>query len=168
MLRASSCLKRLSSRVITRLNSTTPVVTPPESPVKSVIQHRDDRRSGIIAADVISGAPEEMKERTVKIYKPTKTAMQSGHEQTRFWQMDFNILGESNRWENPLMGWASSADSVQAIALKFRSKEDAIQFAEKQGWGYTVEKTHEVWSRKKMYADNFKYSPKKLRLVMTK
>lgn len=76
--------------------------------------------------------------------------MQSGGAKTESWRIDFDILQGSGRWENPLMGWASScvyclwrvfgvtdfsyrADYMQGTRLSFRSKEDAIHFAEKQG-----------------------------------
>lgn len=32
------------------------------------------------------------------------------------------------------MGWASTADYMQAASLKFKTKEAAIHFCEKQGW----------------------------------
>jgi hypothetical protein len=43
------------------------------------------------------------------------------------------------RWTNPLMGWSSSADPVQALKIKFNSKEEAIRFAERQGYSYWIE-----------------------------
>ena len=52
--------------------------------------------------------------------------------------------------------------------MKFRTKEDAIRFAERQGLEYFVQEEHEVEFRKKTYADNFKYSPGKLRIIQTK
>ncbi|CAG8525113.1 15380_t:CDS:2 [Acaulospora morrowiae] len=122
----------------------------------------------VITADVISGAPEEIRFRTVRIYKPSKTAMQSGTHNTKQWRIDFDILEGGDRWENPLMGWASSADYVQALRMKFISKEDAIDFAEKQGWDYYVHEMKESKFRKKVYADNYKYSPGKLRIIKTK
>jgi len=66
------------------------------------------------------------------------------------------------------MGWASSADTQQALTMKFASKEDAIHFAERQGWNYYVQEPKETKFRKKVYADNYKYSPGKLRMVKTK
>jgi NADH dehydrogenase (ubiquinone) Fe-S protein 4 len=77
--------------------------------------------------------------------------MQSGGAKGMRWRLDWDILPGGGRWENPLMGWASSyaklpkhciafltsspprADYVQGTRLSFRSKEDAIHFAEKQG-----------------------------------
>jgi NADH dehydrogenase (ubiquinone) Fe-S protein 4 len=105
--------------------------------------------------------------------------MQSGLDQTQYWRIDFDNLGGGNRWENPLMGWASrqylvraltevSGDAVQALNLKFRTKDEAVYFAEKQGWGYAVSEPHQPKFRKKQYGDNFKYSAAELRFIKTK
>jgi NADH dehydrogenase (ubiquinone) Fe-S protein 4 len=50
---------------------------------------------------------EELRYRTARIYKPTRTAMQSGEHNTKHWRIDFDILEGGGRWENPLIGWAS-------------------------------------------------------------
>ncbi|CAG8543745.1 7218_t:CDS:2 [Ambispora gerdemannii] len=122
----------------------------------------------VIPADIISGAPEELRYRSVRIYRPSRTAMQSGTHNTKHWRIDFDILEGNGRWENPLMGWASSADAVQALQIKFATKEDAINFAERQGWDYFVQEPKESVFHVKAYADNYKYSPGKLRLIKTK
>ena len=44
--------------------------------------------------------------------------------------MDWDVLPKGHRWENPLMGWQSSADFVQGTRIFFESKDDAIAFAE--------------------------------------
>ncbi|KAI9294001.1 hypothetical protein K502DRAFT_317556 [Neoconidiobolus thromboides FSU 785] len=124
--------------------------------------------SEVVPADIVSGAPEELKTRTVRIFQPTRNVMQSGINATRKWLIDFDILEGSGRWENTLMGWASSADAVQALKIKFGTKEQAIMFAEKQGWNYTVQEPKQKSFRKKLYADNFTYSADKLRMYKTK
>lgn len=54
---------------------------------------------------VISGVPEEqLKTRKVRIFSPTQNAMQSGSFNTRLWNLEYDT---QDRWENPLMGWAS-------------------------------------------------------------
>lgn len=54
----------------------------------------------------VTGVPEEhIKTRLVRIFKPAKNPMQSGTFNTRKWKMEFETR---QRWENPLMGWASS------------------------------------------------------------
>ena len=35
---------------------------------------------------------------------------------------------------NPLMGWTSSADPMSNVRLSFDSKEEAIAFADRNGW----------------------------------
>lgn len=46
-------------------------------------------------------------ERMVRIFAPAKPATQSGRNNTRTWRIDFDILPDADRWENPLIGWAS-------------------------------------------------------------
>ncbi|ORY98983.1 ETC complex I subunit conserved region-domain-containing protein [Syncephalastrum racemosum] len=121
------------------------------------------------AVDVVSGAPEALTlERTVRIFSPAKPATQSGKNNTRYWRIEFDIMEDGNRWENPLIGWASSSDYQQSLAMKFWSKEAAIGFAEKQGWNYYVQEPKAVKFVKKAYADNYKYSAGPLRMIKTK
>ncbi|KAI0087846.1 Ndufs4, NADH dehydrogenase Fe-S protein 4 [Irpex rosettiformis] len=129
----------------------------PEAPVRDVV-----------TADLVSGAPRELRHRSVRIFQPTRSTTQSGTGKSNRWRIDWDILQGGGRWENPLMGWASSADYMQGTRLSFRTKEDAIHFAEKQGWDYfisTPEKTH---IPPKNYAENYVYKPNKLRIHRTK
>ncbi|KAI8911069.1 ETC complex I subunit conserved region-domain-containing protein [Gorgonomyces haynaldii] len=107
----------------------------------------------IVEADILNGVPEEITKRTVRIYKPAKTAMQSGVAETLYWKLDFDV---QQRWNNPLMGWSSSADTQQALRIKFSSKEDAVAFAERQGYDYWVEDPKPEKFVPKAYASNFK------------
>ncbi|KAI7855889.1 putative mitochondrial complex I subunit [Circinella umbellata] len=121
------------------------------------------------SVEAISGAPEALTlERSVRIFSPSKRATQSGKNDGRMWRIDFDILEDGNRWENPLMGWASSADYQQSLQIKFYSKESAIDFAERQGWSYYVQEPKKSKFVKKAYADNYKYSSGELRMIKTK
>jgi NADH dehydrogenase (ubiquinone) Fe-S protein 4 len=82
--------------------------------------------------------------------------------------MDWDPLPKGHRWENPLMGWQSSADFMQGYSLNFKSKEDAINFANKQGYEYFVQEPNERKFIPKAYANNFVHSPKKLKIIRTK
>jgi NADH dehydrogenase (ubiquinone) Fe-S protein 4 len=82
--------------------------------------------------------------------------------------MDWDILQKGHRWENPLMGWQSSGDSMQGTHLDFRTKEEAIQFAQKQGYEYFVQEPNERRIVPKAYANNFIYEPGKLKHIKTK
>ncbi|KAL0580620.1 ndufs4 NADH dehydrogenase Fe-S protein subunit [Marasmius crinis-equi] len=121
----------------------------------------------VMVADVVSGAPVELRHRSVRIYKPTRNTMQSGPGKSGRWRIDFDILQGGGRWENPLMGWASSADYMQGTRLSFRTKEDAMHFAEKQGWDYYVQPETIERIPPKNYSENYLYSPTKLRIQKT-
>ena len=91
----------------------------------------------------------------VRIYKPAKTAMQSGVAQTREWVLE----SEPTRKEvDPLMGWTASRDTMQQVQLHFATLDEAKAHAEKNGWQYTVE--YGVWPQalSLSYADNFAYN----------
>ncbi|PMD53267.1 uncharacterized protein K444DRAFT_541910 [Hyaloscypha bicolor E] len=122
----------------------------------------------VLPAAVLSGAPIELEARTVRIYRPAKTATQSGDWHGHHWRMDWDILSKGHRWENPLMGWQSSADFMQGTHLSFKSKEDAIKFAEKQGYEYFVQEPNRRKIIPKAYANNFLWSDKKLKHIRTK
>jgi NADH dehydrogenase (ubiquinone) Fe-S protein 4 len=102
------------------------------------------------------------------IYRPTKPATQSGEWHGHQWRMDWDVQGKGHRWENPLMGWQSSADFMQGTHINFKTKEDAIRFAEKQGYQYFVQQPNERRIISKAYANNFTHSSNKLKIIRTK
>ena len=87
-----------------------------------------------------------------KIYKPTKTAMQSGIAKSNIWILEY-IVGKTGI--NPLMGWESSKNTLSERKLKFSSKEDAIKYAKKNKIDYEVIDPKSRKVIKKSYADNF-------------
>lgn len=97
-----------------------------------------------------------MKGRTpveVRIYRPAKTAMQSGRAKVGSWVLEFSPAA-SNR-PDPLMGWAGSSDTNAQVKLNFDSADDAVAYAQKKGWTYTVQQPKERRIKPKAYADNF-------------
>ena len=70
-----------------------------------------------------------------KIYKPSKTAMQSGLKKFDKWVIEF-ITNDTSI--NPLMGWESSDDTYSEINLEFSSKELAIEYAKKNKIDYEL------------------------------
>ena len=91
----------------------------------------------------------------VRIYRPTKTAMQSGQAGTRRWVLEFEPAAA--RRVEPLMGWTSSADTKSQLRLRFDSKEEAVAYAEKRGLMYVIDEPAERQPVPKAYADNFRY-----------
>ena len=88
-----------------------------------------------------------------KIYKPTKTAMQSGTKKFDKWVIEF-ITDDPDT--NPLMGWESSTDTYSEIKLEFSSKDLAIEYAKKNKIDYEIIEPKNRKIIKKSYADNFK------------
>ena len=87
-----------------------------------------------------------------KIYKPTRTAMQSGARNTKNWLLEFDTL---NTGINPLMGWETSQDTMSEIKLEFSNKEQAINYAKKNNIDYYVLEPQRSEIIKKSYAENF-------------
>ena len=90
--------------------------------------------------------------RKAKIYKPTKTAMQSGTRNTKNWLLEFDTL---NTGINPLMGWETSKDTMSEVKLEFSTREQAINYAKKNDIDYYVIEPQKRKIIKKSYSDNF-------------
>ncbi len=89
-----------------------------------------------------------------RIYRPSKTAMQSGRMGTRHWRLEF--APDKPRTIDPLMGWTSSADTRTQVRLKFDSEEAAVAYCEKHNIPYEIEEARERHIHPKAYADNFR------------
>jgi hypothetical protein len=89
-----------------------------------------------------------------RIYKPAKTAMQSGHAASRNWCLEFEP--KSGPQQDPMMGWAGWGDTRQQVRLKFRSRDAAEAYAQKAGLEYRVQTQQTAKRRLKSYADNFR------------
>ena len=92
---------------------------------------------------------------TVRIYKPAKTAMQSGLGNTDAWVLEPDTAEAVTI--DPLMGWSGSGNTAKQVQLSFASKEDAIAYAEREGLAYTVSEPEATKRVRRSYADNFKY-----------
>jgi NADH dehydrogenase ubiquinone Fe-S protein 4 len=90
-----------------------------------------------------------------RIFRPAKTAMQSGRRQTRKWVLEYEPT--AGRRPDPLMGWTSAADTLNEVRIHFDTIEEARAFAEKQQLAYTVIEPHAVSEKPKSYADNFRH-----------
>jgi hypothetical protein len=90
-----------------------------------------------------------------RIYRPAKSAMQSGRGQTRKWLLEYEPA--SRRDPDPLMGWSSARDTLNEVRLNFDTLGEALAFAEKHGLEYTLIEPHARTAKVKSYADNFRY-----------
>ena len=90
-----------------------------------------------------------------RIYKPSKTAMQSGFANTKAWVLDYEP--ELPRQVEPLMGWTLSGDMQQQLRLRFGTKEEAVAYCERHGIAYQVSEATRLKRRAMSYADNFSF-----------
>jgi ETC complex I subunit conserved region len=93
---------------------------------------------------------------TARIYRPARTAMQSGEANAKEWMLDYEP--EQPRNIEPLMGWTSSGDMKQQVRLNFDSKEEAVAFCEREGIPYQVFESTPLVRQHMSYSDNFAYS----------
>jgi NADH dehydrogenase ubiquinone Fe-S protein 4 len=90
----------------------------------------------------------------VRIYRPAKSAMQSGRARTRQWVVEFEPGAATRR--DALMGWAGGGDTTDQLRLRFATMDDAIAFARRRGLDYELHRPHEHAVKPKSYAENFR------------
>ena len=93
-----------------------------------------------------------------RIYRPSKTAMQSGGANSKEWVLEFEP--EAARTIEPLMGWTSSTDMNGQIRLTFDSRDAAIAYAQAKGIPHQVTEPREARRITKSYSDNFAFRRK--------
>ena len=92
-----------------------------------------------------------------RIYKPSRSAMQSGRAKTQKWVLEYESASERN--PEPLMGWTQIGDTLAQVKLKFDSLEDAQRYATEKKLQYKVQIPSERKVKPRNYGDNFKYIP---------
>jgi len=90
------------------------------------------------------------------VYRPSKTATQSGLRNTREWVLEFDQT--ASRSVDPLMGWTSSADTTQQLRLFFDSRDEALAYARQRGVEVTVREPKPKRFRPRPYADNYSFT----------
>jgi hypothetical protein len=91
----------------------------------------------------------------VRIFQPSKTAMQSGRAKTQSWVAEFEPV--TPKAPEPLMGWTSAGDTLGQVRLEFDSQADAVAWCDKHGHDYAIQNPAARAIRPKAYADNFKF-----------
>ena len=90
-----------------------------------------------------------------RIYRPAKTAMQSGQAKTDQWLLEYEP--ESPRVVEPLMGYTSSSDMRSQIRLFFDNQDEAVAYAKRNGIAYRIVEPNEPKRRRISYSDNFRF-----------
>jgi hypothetical protein len=94
---------------------------------------------------------------TARIFRPAPSATQSAPGE-KPWVLIYDRA--SPREIEPLMGWTSSSDMKSQIKLRFDTKEEAIDYAKRNGVAYRVEEPRPNNASRRIvsYSDNFKTS----------
>ena len=93
---------------------------------------------------------------TARIYKPAKTAMQSGNANTKEWVLDYEPA--EPRIVESLMGWTSSSDATSQVRLRFETSDEAVAYCERNGIPYQLSETKPTTRHGMSYADNFSFT----------
>ena len=97
-----------------------------------------------------------------KIYKPSKTAMQSGRNANVSrgfdWVLEFPRKSASR--PDRLMGWQSSSDTARQVKMRFPDKQTAIAYAVSHNIAYEVSEPKLRRVKPRAYADNFAFTRK--------
>jgi hypothetical protein len=91
-----------------------------------------------------------------KIYRPAKTAMQSGKANTHLWVLEFDQ--EKPRVIDPVTAFTGSGDMRQQVRLSFETQELAEAYAKREGIEYRVIEPKDATRKNLSYTDNFRYT----------
>jgi hypothetical protein len=90
-----------------------------------------------------------------RIYRPTRTAMQSGCARTRRWTLEFERRAPMT--PDPLMGWNTMSNTLTQLHLHFKTRDEAIAYANKHGLDFEVIEPEKSVIPPKSYAENFAF-----------
>jgi hypothetical protein len=91
-----------------------------------------------------------------KIYRPAKTAMQSGKAKTHLWVLEYEQ--EKARVIDSVTAYTGSGDMRQQLKLTFETRELAEAYAQREGIEYRVIEPKEATRKSVSYTDNFRYT----------
>ncbi len=94
-----------------------------------------------------------------RIYKPSRTAMQSGRAKSAEWVLEL-LPQAGSRSKDPLMGWTSTSDTSSQVKLHFDTREEAIRYAETAKMAFEVVDSRPAKRLVKSYSANFDVSRK--------
>jgi hypothetical protein len=92
-----------------------------------------------------------------RIYRPARTAMQSGHANSKVWVLEFE---PGMIKPDDLMGWPSTTDTNGQVRIHFDTREQAIDFARRHNIPHQLIEPREPKRIARAYSDNFAYRRK--------
>jgi hypothetical protein len=89
-----------------------------------------------------------------RILELDRRTTQSGRANAGLWLLEFE-RHEAQR-PDPLTGWNGSGDTNTQVRMTFRTREEAIAYAERHGIAYHLVPATPVKLKIQAYADNFR------------
>ncbi|HUG46484.1 MAG TPA: ETC complex I subunit [Sphingomicrobium sp.] len=89
-----------------------------------------------------------------RISEIDRRTTQSGRANAGLWLLEFE-RSEPQR-PDPLTGWNGSGDTKAQVRLTFKSKDEAIAYAQRQGLEFHLVPATPVKLKIQAYADNFR------------
>jgi len=91
-----------------------------------------------------------------RIFRPSKTAMQSGRAKSAGWVLEFEP--SAARRQDALMGWTVTSDTESSqVRLSFETKDEAVRYADAHGIAFQLIDPAPAKRIIKAYADNFAF-----------
>jgi len=88
-----------------------------------------------------------------RIYKPNRSTMQAGRAKSTCWILEFEPKG--TRYLEPLMGWTGTQYTKTQVQLRFKIREEAVAYAERNMLDYILLPEHSFRQPSKSYSRNF-------------
>jgi len=101
----------------------------------------------------LSDKPESEYGRKMRVFMPARSAGTQGVAKVGMWKVE--PMNPGKRWGNPLMGWTSTRDPMNAInhgLERFESREHAVQWCISNGYEYEVSEPKVPRRKPKNYA----------------
>lgn len=89
-----------------------------------------------------------------RISQLDRRTTQSGKANAGLWLLEFER--QEPLRADPLTGWAGSGDTNTQVRITFRTKEEAVAFAQRRGLDYHLVPAAPVRMKLQAYADNFR------------
>ena len=89
-----------------------------------------------------------------RISQLDRRTTQSGKANAGLWLLEFER--QEPQKADPLTGWNGSGDTNAQVRINFKTREEAIAFAERRGIRYHLVPTTPVRMKIQAYADNFR------------
>jgi hypothetical protein len=89
-----------------------------------------------------------------RISEIDRRTTQSGRANAGLWLLEFER--QQRQLPDPLTGWNGSGDTNTQVKLTFRTREEAIAYAERNGLPYHIVAATPVKLKIQTYADNFR------------